>query len=162
MKTVKKRKRYVVKSHMTEKAISKEKAALIEQVKRIAHVQDRDDEAREITLYNSMVFGIHNYYRMATAASPDIQRLAFEIKISIKNRLQERVRRRSNQTIPEYAKRYARSREIRFIGKNILLPIGYIQHHPPIHQAQPGSDRGAAEVRGRRRRGHAVAQFHNA
>lgn len=42
MKAVKKRKRYVVKSHMTEKAISKEKAALIEQVKQIAHVQDRD------------------------------------------------------------------------------------------------------------------------
>lgn len=66
MKAVRKRKRYVVKSHMTEKAISKEKAALIEQVKQIAHVQDRDDEAREITLYNSMVFGIHNYYRYAT------------------------------------------------------------------------------------------------
>ena len=32
MKAVKKRKRYVVKSHMTEKAVSKEKAALIEQV----------------------------------------------------------------------------------------------------------------------------------
>ena len=56
----------MVKSHMTEKAISKEKAALIEQVKQIVHVQDRDDEAREITLYNSMVFGIHNYYRYAT------------------------------------------------------------------------------------------------
>ena len=66
MKAVRKRKRYVVKSHMTEKAISKEKAALIEQVKQIAHVQDRDDEAREITLYNSMVFGIRNYYRYAT------------------------------------------------------------------------------------------------
>lgn len=71
---------------------------------------------------------------MATAASPDIQRLAFEIKISIKNRLQERVKRRNNQPIPEYAKRYAKSKEIRFIGKNILLPIGYIQHHPPIHK----------------------------
>lgn len=92
------------------------------------------EEFKAVSDYNSFVMGIHNYYRMATAASPDIQRLAFEIKISIKNRLQERVRRRSNQTIPEYAKRYARSREIRFIGKNILLPIGYIQHHPPIHK----------------------------
>ena len=39
MKAVRKWKRYVVKSHMTEKAIPKEKAALIEQVKQIAHVK---------------------------------------------------------------------------------------------------------------------------
>ena len=37
--------------------------------------------------YNSFVMGVHNYYCMATAASPGIQRLAFEIKIAIKNRL---------------------------------------------------------------------------
>lgn len=103
-------------------------------VKAIQHSSGEMEEFKAVSDYNSFVMGIHNYYRMATAASPDIQRLAFEIKISIKNRLQERVRRRSNQTIPEYAKRYARSREIRFIGKNILLPIGYIQHHPPIHK----------------------------
>ena len=66
IKAVKKRKSYVVKSHMTAKAIQREKDKLIEQVKKIAHVQDRDDEAREITLYNSMVFGIHNYYCFAT------------------------------------------------------------------------------------------------
>ena len=92
------------------------------------------EEFKVVNDYNSFVMGVHNYYRMATAASPDIQRLAFEIKIAIKNRLQERVKRRSDQPIPEYAKRYAKSKEIRFIGKNILLPIGYIQHHPPIHK----------------------------
>ena len=47
--------------------------------------------------YNSYVMGIHNYYGMATAANPDMQTLAYEIKISIKNRLQERVKRRSNR-----------------------------------------------------------------
>lgn len=78
--------------------------------------------------------GIHNYYCMATCASPDIQQLAFEIKIAIKNRLQSKVKRRNDQTIPAYAKRYAKSKEIRFVGKQILLPIGYIQHHPPIHK----------------------------
>lgn len=71
---------------------------------------------------------------MATSANGDIQTLAYEIKIAIKNRLQGRVKRRNGQPIPEYAKRYARSKEIRFIGKTILLPIGYIQHHPPIHK----------------------------
>lgn len=87
-----------------------------------------------ITDYNSFVMGMHHYYGMATSANGDIQTLAYEIKIAIKNRLQGRVKRRNGQPIPEYAKRYARSKEIRFIGKTILLPIGYIQHHPPIHK----------------------------
>ena len=45
IKAVKKRKRYVVKSHMTPKAIEREKDKLIKQVIQIAHVQDRDKEA---------------------------------------------------------------------------------------------------------------------
>lgn len=36
------------------------------------------------SVFDELYENIHNYYRMATAASPDIQRLAFEIKISIK------------------------------------------------------------------------------
>ena len=129
-----KRNQYMVISHIAPKALDRIKETAKKKVKAIQHSSGEMEEFKAVSDYNSFVMGIHNYYRMATAASPDIQRLAFEIKISIKNRLQERVRRRSNQTIPEYAKRYARSREIRFIGKNILLPIGYIQHHPPIHK----------------------------
>ncbi len=129
-----KRNQYVVISHIAPKALDRIKETAKKKVKAIQHSSGEMEEFKAVSDYNSFVMGIHNYYRMATAASPDIQRLAFEIKISIKNRLQERVRRRSNQTIPEYAKRYARSREIRFIDKNILLPIGYIQHHLPIHK----------------------------
>ena len=126
--------KYVVISHIAPKALDRIKDTAKEKVKAIQHSSGEIEEYKVINDYNSFVMGIHNYYRMATAASPDIQRLAFEIKIAIKNRLQERVQRRSDQTIPGYAKRYAKSKEIRFIGKNILLPIGYIQHHPPIHK----------------------------
>ena len=126
--------KYVVVSHIAPKALDKIKESAKEKVKAIQHSSDEMEEYKVINDYNSFVMGVHNYYCMATSASPDIQQLAFEIKIAIKNRLQERVQRRKNQSIPEYAKRYAKSKEIRFIGKNILLPIGYIQHHPPIHK----------------------------
>ena len=126
--------KYVVISHIAPKALDRIKDTAKEKVKAIQHSSGEIEEYKVINDYNSFVMGIHNYYRMATAASPDIQQLAFEIKIAIKNRLQERVQRRKNQNIPTYAKRYAKSKEIRFIGKNILLPIGYIQHHPPIHK----------------------------
>lgn len=126
--------KYVVISHIAPKALDRIKDTAKEKVKAIQHSSGEIGEYKVINDYNSFVMGVHNYYRMATAASPDIQQLAFEIKIAIKNRLQERVQRRKNQNIPTYAKRYTKSKEIRFIGKNILLPIGYIQHHPPIHK----------------------------
>ena len=126
--------KYVVVSHIAPKALDKIKESAKEKVKAIQHSSGEMEEFKVVNDYNSFIMGVHNYYCMATSASPDIQQLAFEIKIAIKNRLQERVQRRKNQSIPEYAKRYAKSKEIRFIGKNILLPIGYIQHHPPIHK----------------------------
>ncbi len=126
--------KYVVISHIAPKALDRIKGTAKEKVKAIQHSSGEIEEYKVINDYNSFIMGIHNYYRMATAASPDMQQLAFEIKIAIKNRLQERVQRRKDQNIPTYAKRYAKSKEIRFIGKNILLPIGYIQHHPPIHK----------------------------
>ncbi len=125
---------YVVISHIAPKAPQKIKDTAKEKVKAIQHSSDDMAEYAAVNNYNSYVMGIHNYYSMATAANPDMQTLAYEIKISIKNRLQERVKRRKDQSIPQYAERYAKSKEIRFIGQTILLPIGYIQHHPPIHK----------------------------
>ena len=103
--------------------------------RQIQHSSDEIEEYKVINDYNSFIMGIHNYYRMATAASPDIQQLAFEIKIAIKNRLQERVQQRKDQNIPTYAKRYAKSKEIRFIGKNI--PVSYTHLDDRVSAVQP-------------------------
>ena len=132
MKAVKKRKRYVVKSHMTEKAISKEKAALIEQVKQIAHVQDRDDEAREITLYNSMVFGIHNYYRYATMIATDCEQMHRAVSTVMKNRLYGRLTKKRQINEVYIRKNYGDSKQIRFISSKTVAPVGYIQTKTPL------------------------------
>lgn len=126
--------RYTIISHIAPKALKKIKDTAKEKIRMIQHSKDNMAEYTAVNNYNSYIMGIHNYYSMATAANPDMQTLAYEIKISIKNRLQERVKRREDQPIPPYAEKYAKSKEIRFIGKTILLPIGYIQHHPPIHR----------------------------
>ena len=132
MKAVRKRKRYVVKSHMTEKAISKEKAALIEQVKQIAHVQDRDDEAREITLYNSMVFGIHNYYRYATMIATDCEQIHRAVSTVMKNRLYGRLTKKGQINEVYIRKNYGDSKQIRFISSKTVAPVGYIQTKTPL------------------------------
>lgn len=117
---------------MTEKAISKEKTALIEQVKQIAHVQDRDDEAREITLYNSMVFGIHNYYRYATMIATDCEQIHRAVSTVMKNRLYGRLTKKGQINEVYIRKNYGDSKQIRFISSKTVAPVGYIQAKTPL------------------------------
>ena len=141
--------KYVAISHISPKAMARIKEKAKEKVVKIQFCSGQMEEYKAVNDYNSFIMGIHNYYSMATCANQDMQPLAYEIKISIKNRLQQRVKRRKEQIIPEYAKRYSKSKEIRFIGENILLPIGYIQHHPPIHKKKiinKYSEEGRAEI----------------
>ena len=141
--------KYVVISHISPKAMARIKEKAKEKVVKIQFCSGQMEEYKAVNDYNSFIMGIHNYYSMATCANQDMQPLAYEIKISIKNRLQQRVKRRKEQIIPEYAKRYSKSKEIRFIGENILLPIGYIQQHPPIHKKKiinKYSEEGRAEI----------------
>lgn len=132
IKAVKKRKRYVVKSHMTPKAITKERDKLIEQVKKIAHVQDRDDEAREVTLYNSMVFGIHNYYRYATMVASDCEIIHRAVSRVMKNRLYGRLTKKGHINEVYIRENYGKSRQIRFISSKTVAPVGYIQTKAPL------------------------------
>lgn len=127
---------YVICSHVGDKALKKihEKAAAHIGNIQLCKSKGETEEYFAANDYNSFVMGIHNYYRMATCVNADFQPLAYGIKQSIKIRLQERVKRRKNQTIPRYAVDYAGSKEIRFMGKSILLPIGYVSHKPPIHK----------------------------
>ena len=132
IKAVKKRKRYVVKSHMTPKAIQREKDKLIEQVKQIAHVQDRDDEAREITLYNSMVFGIHNYYRYATMVASDCEQIQRAVSTVMKNRLYGRLTKKGHINEVYIRENYGKSKQIRFISSKTVAPVGYIKAKTPL------------------------------
>lgn len=126
--------RYIIQSHISEKAKKNIKSNAREYIKAIEFCKDNNKQYYAVADYNSYVMGIHNYYRMATCVTDDIGRLAYEIKMSIKTRLKERVKRNYYKKIPDYAKKYAKSKEIRFIGNNILLPIAYVKHKPPLEK----------------------------
>lgn len=132
LRAVKKRKGYVVKSHMTPKAITRETDKLIAQVKQIAHAQDRDDEAKEITLYNSMAIGIHNYYRFATMVATDCEQIHRNVSTVMKNRLYGRLSKKGQINEVYIRKHYGDSRQIRFISSKTVVPVGYIKTQTPI------------------------------
>lgn len=132
LKAVKKRKKYVVRSHMTEKAKIREKKKLVEQIKNIAHTKNREDEAKEITLYNSMVMGIHNYYCIATMISNDCKILHRNVSIVMKNRLRKRLSKKGKINEVYIRKQYGKSKQIRFISSKAICPIGYIKTKTPM------------------------------
>ena len=71
LKAVRKGKKFVVRSHMTDKAVKRVTENLKKQIREISHGKTKNDEILQIKQYNSMVMGIHNYYRYATNVSLD-------------------------------------------------------------------------------------------
>jgi len=130
--------RYVVKSHVCDKAIQRQKQKLMEQAKRIASPTNGRKERDEITLYNSMVMGMQNYYRFATHVSLDFAKLQYAVRLVLYNRLkQDRGSRlcRTGRMLTRVEKdKYGGSRLLRYVtgtGEPIY-PIGCVQHKNPI------------------------------
>ena len=67
----KKNSKYVVDSHISPKALKDKSDKLANQVKVFCKYKDSDQGAKEVVIYNSMVLGIQNYYRIATNVASD-------------------------------------------------------------------------------------------
>lgn len=72
--------KYAVRSHMTDKAKEKAKKKAAESIKRILNHNDQKSIDKNISLYNSLVSGLHNYYKMATHISADFAELGYPIQ----------------------------------------------------------------------------------
>lgn len=122
-----KKDRFVVTSHLADKARSK----ILHEVRRHTKLMQKP-VANEghvfVNDYNAYVMGIHGYYCCATLCSKDFSEIAFRSRSALKNRLTPR-RRKPKEPLPAYIeKRYGKSRRIRFVYDKPLLPISYVRH----------------------------------
>lgn len=124
--------KYVVESHMSEKAMKRVKKQAREMVKRIEFPANAGEEYRAVEAYNAYVSGVHNYYHYATHISKDIRKIALSITRTMKNRLRERLQMQGEPLLPYIAKRYGTSKQIRYVSGQALIPIGYIQTKAPL------------------------------
>lgn len=134
LKAVKKGNRFVVRSHMSDKAIKSETEKLKNQIKVIEYSGDLRDKVLQIKRYNSMVFGIHNYYRYATAVTIDCMAIQYQINKIIYNRLKQQVKIIGTIGRKYISDRYGKSKMIRFICDEPICPIGYIQTKNPMYK----------------------------
>lgn len=131
LKAVRKGGKFVVRSHMSDKAIKSETEKLINQIKVMEHSAK---EAIEINRYNSMVLGIHNYYKYATAISLDCSKIQYRISIILNNRFKGRLKRQGNCNRRYAVQFYSKSKGIRFVGKEPICPISYVQTKNPMYK----------------------------
>lgn len=124
--------KYVVKSILTDKAIRKIKKKASQTVKLIEKPINDKEEFKHITFYNSYVIGVHNYYRYATHVRKVFDKIAFQISRKFYARTKRKLKRHGKPLCGYIKEHYGRSREIRYINGNPIIPLGYVQHKNPM------------------------------
>ena len=133
--------KYVVESHIKDKAIENIRLnikRLLGEIEFPGHGKRAEHAA--VSRYNSYVIGVHNYYSLATMVSIDMHPVAFSVQKSLKARFKKRLKtakevreQKLKYQIPEYIKkRYGNSEMLRFMRGYALIPIGYVKHKNPM------------------------------
>lgn len=124
-------KRYVIHSHITDKALKNIHMKAKYYIHKIQKPDNRKTAYEAVQNYNAFVMGEHNYYRIATNASQDFAKIAFPISKSLKARLKENI---SEKGICSslIKKRYAKSKQLIYVYGFALIPMGFIKHKAPL------------------------------
>ena len=134
LKVRKKGKKYVVRSHMSEKAYKKAHEKLSEEVEKLAHSPDDTAQFMQLHNYNAVVAGLHEYYCIATEISEDFGKLAFSINKQLRNRLKGDISRNGTLRNGFIKEKYGKSRQMRFLHERPLVPVGYVQPKNAQHK----------------------------
>ncbi|MGE6619902.1 group II intron reverse transcriptase/maturase, partial [Bacillus mycoides] len=135
--------RYIAETHVSPKSLERTKQDLAKQVKKIQRTRNSMEAIKNINMYNSMVIGKHNYYKVATYVSYDFSKMYLEIDRMMYNRFQK-VKNRGKRNTNGYThigkyegtdkgiKPYLKSKAMRFLMNRPILPISYVQHKNPL------------------------------
>ena len=129
--TKQKKGKFVVQSHICDKAIDRMYEKLKGLIKDIQTCSDSKSEYQLITRYNVAVMGYHNYYKIATDVNLDMAKLGWKIDRVMKNRLKGRISKEGIITEKYIEKYYGKSKMIRFIHGHTIIPIQYVQSYNP-------------------------------
>ena len=134
IKVQRKSSKQIVKSHMCDKAKKNATEKLKQQVGKMQRPQNKKTEYQELSKFNSMVMGLHNYYRLATHISLDFAEIGRQVAIVARNRLGQRLNNKSRDkgcknTITE---RYGKSKQMKYLGEYPMAVVSYIQTKHPM------------------------------
>ena len=118
--------KYKVISHIKDKTIKKIHTEIKQYIKAIQYPANEKDEHKAVLNYNAYVLGIHNYYKIATHVNVDFRKIVFAVYRTMINRLKLRLKTKGKPLPKYFSERYGKSKQIRYVNGNALIPIGYI------------------------------------
>lgn len=127
----------VVTSHICDKRLQAERNKLVEQAKQLVKPCYGKTELDEVRIYNSVVMGIQEYYKIATAINLDCRFLHRAVMTVLTGRLKTQCGNRlvkSGRALTKTEReRYGKSAMLRFIAGSDepIYPIGYVKHKNP-------------------------------
>lgn len=129
--------KYVTYSHVSDKAVKRIKETLKEQAKRIAIPRKGKTQRDEVLIYNAMVMGVQNYYKIATCISADFRDIQREIMAVLTNRLtyeKETMLVKNGRKLSKIEQvTYGQSNMLRYVAgiEEPIYPIGYVKFRIP-------------------------------
>lgn len=123
------RKNFVCQSHISEKAKKRIKKQLKDQIKVIQKSKDSAKLFKELSIYNSKVIGIHNYFRIATQVNSDLMPIQYQLTQVEKHRFKHLgLRKTTSYKIKDKGiQPYLKSKMTRYIREYPIIPIGFIK-----------------------------------
>lgn len=127
-----KKNKYVCQSNMSDKAKENAKKKLIKQIK----VIQKQTNKAEVVKLNSMILGLHNYYKMASNCNLDFAEIDFHVRKVLSNRIGNNIKNKDCRT--EAYKRLYRGYvgKLKTISDITLYPIHGIKNWAPLKFTQ--------------------------
>lgn len=128
----------VVKSHINDKQLRHAQEKLVKQAKRIGDPRNGRKVQEEISLFNSMVMGIQNYYRIATNVDLDCSALHRAVMKTLTNRLRTENGSnlvKSGRMLSQVERKlFGKFKTLRYVAETDepVYPIGYVQPRYPM------------------------------
>lgn len=127
---------YVAHSHVCEKALSRMRGAIKEQVSLIYN----EINSNHVTKLNSMILGWHEYYSSATHVNIDFAKLAFSVEKFMYHKLRKIAKYGVpivEEMAPIHKRLYGKSKLKTWkLHKIFIYPISYVQHKRLLNFSQ--------------------------
>ncbi|MGL5713057.1 MAG: group II intron reverse transcriptase/maturase [Paraclostridium sp.] len=132
MKVHNKGNKLVVKSHLCDKAKIKKIKEIKNQIIKI----QKSPTCQNVGRYNSMILGMHNYYKVATHVNLDFSEISYLINKTLYNRTKG-IKSKNGTKSECYKKLYGNYKsKIIYIREIALFPISGIKTKPPMNFSQ--------------------------
>lgn len=138
IKLIKRKNKYVICSHMSDKSKQRAKEMLKRSI--ISIDKNGENAIKKINQINSQIMGLHQYYCTATMINHDFGDIAYELSYLIENKLNPIAKRgKFKQSCSKYiTDTYLKRNNYTTykIGKVVLIPMVYISHRKPMNFSQ--------------------------